>query len=129
MFEATTFNWKGRDFTIPPDRIMGAIASVEDVVTLGELATMQSGTSINLSKIAKAYATVLRYAGADATWEDVYGSLFGDGNGKVMVALRTLMLMMVPPSVMISASPGKPPTGKNRAGRRSSKSPTKRRSA
>lgn len=129
MFEATTFNWKGRDFTIPPDRIMGAIATVEDVITLGEIADYSQSHKINLSRVAKAYAAVLRYAGAEASWEEVYKGMFGGGQTTALVAVRTLLLMMIPPGALDAKEVGSPPSGKNRAERRSSKSPTKRRSA
>lgn len=130
MFEPVVFNWKGRDFTIPSDRVMGAIFTVEEIITLQEMAEIQQTKRVNISKISKAYAAVLRYAGADVTHEETYLAMFGKDQNRAISAVQTLLFMMIPPNSLTSPTPvGAAPTGKNRAERRSSPKPTRRRSA
>lgn len=143
IFNQVTFSWKGRDFTIPPNRIMGAIASVEEVMTLQEMAASTQTGKVKTARIAIAYAQVLRYAGArgvdsqgnsiEATDDEVYAAMFSvEGQSRAMVALQTLLLMMVPKDLIPTSSKeevqakGK---AKPAAASSSSKRPTKRQSA
>lgn len=129
MFEPVELSWAGRDFTIPSDRVMGAIAVVEEVVTLAELAGMQETNKISLSKIAKAYASLLRYAGAQVTWEEAYKSMFTGGQQNAVAAVSVLLYMMIPPKSIDLGTSGTAPVGKKPAGRSSSRSRSKLRSA
>ena len=62
-FDDVTLNWGGRDYTIPANRMMGAIARIEDVVTLVELNAYFGRDAVPLGKISMAFGAVLRYAG------------------------------------------------------------------
>lgn len=128
LFQPLTLNWEGRDYVIPPDRVMGAIATVEDVITLGELANVSQSGNINISKLARAYSALITYAGAmNASWEVVYKSMFQGNQQVALLAVRSLLIMMMPPGT-IQLGEVKP-QGKAKAGSRSSKRPTKRPSA
>lgn len=116
VFEPVTLGWDGKEYTIPSDRILGAIARIEEHITLAEINNDGvNRKTIRMVPVARAYASVLRYAGADAKDDDVYESMFMTGNtSNVMAdALTMLMGMMVPPKKMnelSTAAPKKTPS-------------------
>jgi len=134
VFEDITLSWGGQTYTIPSDRVMPAIARVEEIVTLVELIEMSKKP--RLSVIAEAYATVLRLAGASVTTEEVYAGMFSGAQGQIAVAgsLRGLLSMMIPPSAVDkltaqgSEEAPPPPAGKKiTPADKSSKRPIRRR--
>ena len=72
IFQPITLTWAGRDFVVPADRVMGAIGVIEDVVTFPELVGSLQSSKPNMSKLARAYGAVLRYAGASVSDEEIY---------------------------------------------------------
>lgn len=113
VFAEVRLNWKGRDYVIPPDRVMRAIAVVEDVVTiaeLGEMATIPKARK--LTRLAEAFGAVLRFAGAEASDEEVYAGLFDkNSKGAAIQAVMALLAMMMPPAAVVEAgdaTSGKP---------------------
>ena len=119
MFEQITLQWEGRDYVIPADQIMGAIAVIEEQVSFPELAQSLQTGRLAISKLAGAYAALLRFAGASKiSQEIVYGRMFSDGHMREEIpkAVSTLILIMTPPSVLTgdktqsedaAATPGK----------------------
>ena len=113
LFEEITLRFdsgdgKGpQDYPIPPEKIFGAIATVEEHVTLKELADGVARTGkVSMSRIAMAYAAVLKYAGAkDATPEQVYVSMFSHGlsDQSVAAAINGLLGLMIPPAAVEAA--------------------------
>ena len=98
IFEEVTLSWKGEDYKIPPDRIMGAIAKIEDVITLKELSDFAIKGDAPMAKMAIAYATVLRYAGAKVNEAEVYSAMFDVGhNTNILTCINALLTMMIPP--------------------------------
>jgi len=99
VFEAVTFKWKERIYTIPPDQVMRAIAKIEDVLTLSELHRYGLSGTAPIAKLAMAFGAVLRHAGAAVQDDEVYAALFnaGEQQEQVMAAIQTLLAMMVPP--------------------------------
>jgi hypothetical protein len=79
---------------------MGAIARIEDVITLAELQNYSIRGAAPIGKLSMAYAAVLRYAGARVTDEEVYEKSFvGDREQEAMImAIMNLMKMMLPAS-------------------------------
>lgn len=105
------------DYPIPPEKIFGAISVIEDHVTLKELADGVSRTgNISMTRIARAYAAVLEYAGAKGvTNEQVYVAMFNKGIGQAAVvsAVNGLLGLMIPPAAIREASKkAKEETGK-----------------
>lgn len=104
IFEDIKLTWDGKEYVIPSDRVMGAIARIEDVVTLGELQRYSEKQTAPLAKVAMAYGAVLRYAGANVTDDKVYAGLFGgDGQNQhesIVTSIYILLAMMVPPAAM-----------------------------
>jgi hypothetical protein len=100
-FDPIEVAWKGRTYTIPPRRVMGAIARIEDVLTFNELQAFERRDTLPLAKLSMAYGAVLRYAGATVADEDVYADMFGQAGAvqQVSEAVIGLMMMMMPRAV------------------------------
>lgn len=105
-FEPFEMEWAGKKYVIPAHRVMGAIARVEDVVTLPQLQDHGLRGSMPMAKIAMAYGALLRYAGAAVTDTEVYEGMFTslrENNAKALVdSTVVLMSLMVPPSLVAS---------------------------
>src|SRR5687767_11965225 len=99
-FDNVVFNWRDKEYRIPANRMLGAIARIEEVITMGNLGLQVERGTPPVAKVAQAYAAVLRYAGARVTDDDVYCGMFAETNPKqaVAAAINTLFGIMVPPS-------------------------------
>lgn len=99
-FDDVVLHWAGLDYTVPAKKMMGAIARIEDHVTLPELQAYGERGAVPLSRLAAAFASVLRYAGAKVADEDVYAAMFeGEEQQEAMaVSVNVLLAMMVPKS-------------------------------
>lgn len=99
IFDEIVLTWNGKEYKIPPGQVMGAIARIEDVLTLKELGGYAQRNDVPLAKVSQAYGVVLRYAGAHVKDEEVYAALF-DGNTQqaIIRSVETLLLMMIPPT-------------------------------
>lgn len=132
-FEDIGLSWQGRDYTIPANRVMGAIARVEDHVTFNELTQYAERNTAPMAKLAQAFASVLRYAGAPISDEDVYEGMFAKGGDpqSVMNATMTLLALFIPKSaIRPSDAEDDGREGKQKpAGTRSSRRRSRRRSA
>lgn len=101
-FDEVRLKWNDTEYIIMPNRMMSAIARIEDHVTFGDLQQAhQRGTGMPLAKLSAAFASVLRFAGApfkEVTAENVYLAMFdgGDNASNVESAIQILMGMMVP---------------------------------
>lgn len=120
IFNSVTLTWKNKEYTIPPTQVLRAIAIVEDQVTLHELMQYQSRGTVPLSKLSGAFASVLRFAGAKVTDEEVYAAMFtGDGAASTGTAISALLLMMVPQNIPSSGSTeGNGSTGEARSSKK-----------
>lgn len=112
--EEIRLQWRGVDYVIPPRKIMGAILTIESVISLPEMA--QASARGQVGRIASAFAAVLRYAGAAVEDIDVYRAMFGDeaGAAEIQTSIATLMAMMLPPPEMATGSEAAP-VGKSAA--------------
>lgn len=101
IFEDVTLTWKGQDHTIEASRVMGAIAKVEEIITLRELFDYYQKSDAPMVKLSMAFASVLRYAGAKVKDEEVYAAMFNhEDQNSVTNSISTLLAMMVPPSAI-----------------------------
>lgn len=105
IFEPVTLTWKNVEYVIPPNRVLRAIAIIEDVIPMQELiANGEKGTA-PIAKIACAFGAVLRYAGAKVTDDEVYAGMFVDaGSSAIPAAINNLMMMMIPRNVFPTKS-------------------------
>lgn len=124
VFEPYEINWCGRDYVIPADQILRAIAVVEQHVTLHELMeVMAKRQTVKMGTMAAAYAALLRFVGVKTTDDEVYASFFntGDGADTIISAVRGLQMLMIPPSSFKPDPAGKSPDEKRAAARSSKK--------
>lgn len=98
IFSDVRLEWGEAAFTITADRVLGAIAVVEDHITLGDLGARKS---LPLAKISMAYGAVLRYAGAKVSDDEVYNAMFRDKGRRLQraasEAVFALQVLMIPP--------------------------------
>lgn len=129
VFDDIRLNWQGTDYVIPANKVMGAIARIEDVITLTEIYEASQQRSVKFSRVASAYGAVLRHAGADVTDEAIYAGMFDGGNAAAAVrdALTGLLNMMIPPTAK-SAQKEAPRGNGSKVGTRSSSRPLRSRS-
>lgn len=107
MFEDIEFQWKGAKYTLRADKVLRAIASVEEIITLHELSTYQHRGTIPAGKVSMAYGTMLRMAGARVKDEEVYSSLIQDASSEQMLETTlVLMRMMLPPESLTQGAEG-----------------------
>jgi hypothetical protein len=131
LFEDQTLMWKGENYVIRSDRVLGAIAVIEEHITFTEMLTASQGRP-PLVKISRAFAALLRYAGCKVSDEEMYRSIFDlEANimERVETALLTFLLMMTPPAQLTSSQAKGAASGNRRAASRPSKRSTRRRSA
>ena len=95
VFQEVKLGFKGEEYTIPPDRVMGAIAVVEEHVTFADLVDTKRP---KLARIAQAFGALLRYAGAKVEDDVVYSAMFDGKTGvQIQNAISGLLEIMVPP--------------------------------
>jgi hypothetical protein len=114
IFEPVTLTWQGGEYTVPADRVLGLIASVEEHITLADLGR---ASTPKLAQLSYAYAAALRYAGARVTADEVYAACFRDTASTVQALITSLLIMMIPPSELQermekTADPGAEPSKK-----------------
>lgn len=99
IFEPVVLTWNGQEYEIAPDRLMGAIATIEETITLKEVGQYAMKGDAPIAKLSIAYASVLRYAGCKVKDEEVYATMFKSGNDiSVLGCINALLAMMIPPS-------------------------------
>ena len=76
MIERIELKWGDRSGSIAPDQAFAAAAVIEDHTTVFELQSMmQDVRSMRPTRIAPAYAALLRFSGIPATQEEVWTHL------------------------------------------------------
>jgi hypothetical protein len=96
IFEQVELTWRGDPYVIPPKRVLAAIEQVERVITLGELA---NPTQLPLARLARAYATLLRFAGCSVRDDEVYAALWTEDDRNAATLVTALIDVMVPRKV------------------------------
>lgn len=107
IFQEVGLSWAGREYTVAPDKVMGLIARIEDIITIDELA----GRGVKRAKLAQAYGSALRYAGAKVTDDEIYAALFSvDAIEATSNAVAGLIALMIPPEqVRVPTDPNAKP--------------------
>lgn len=103
-FDDLSFEWAGKTYNLPAHKVLGAIARVEDIITLHELQRYGQKGSTPLAKLAMAYGVLLRYTGANVSDNEIYEAMFGTGNidsNAIIESIVTLVAMMIPPSAQV----------------------------
>jgi hypothetical protein len=131
IFEEVPLGWQGETYVIPANRVLGAIAAMEQHISFFELADPSQLGKLSLVKLARAFASVLRYAGCTVSDDEVYADLFASETTvtqRVIPAINTLLLLMMPPSSVPKVQGEGSSSGNSPAASRPSKRSTKRRS-
>lgn len=130
VFENIELKWEGKVYAIPSNRMMGALARLEEVITLGEMRDFAIRKAAPIAKMSMAYGALLRYAGGVVTDDEVYLKMAEGSEVSILDVIKNVLLLMVPPSVRKDMENGKVPDGAaaspNRAARRRSGSLKKR---
>ena len=127
MFKQIEIGWHDDDYVIPADKVLGAVAAVEEVITVQKLMRISNEDELPLSHVAMAYANLLRYAGAKVTDDEVYQGMFADPQAQELVGLALIGLfeMVAPPKQGKKRAPARKRTSRS-ARSKSSKATTKR---
>ena len=107
-FEDVTLSWKSDEFVVPASEQMRLIAKIEDALSgpSGEqpIQVLMRRQGPTYSRLATAYGTALRHAGARVTDEEIYLSIVTDlANGDANVvrqcqdAVIGLLSIIAPP--------------------------------
>lgn len=107
IFSEVGLTWRGEEYTVPSDKVMGLIEVVEDVITIEELT---SSRGVKRAAISKAFAVALRYAGCKGVaQQEVYTTLFdADKSADIQNIITSLLMMMIPPEHLQEQQPPKP---------------------
>lgn len=101
IFQPVHLTWDGETYTIPSNRVLGAIAIIEDHTTFGELVTSVQQGRVKVTMLANIWAALLTYAGLPIASDEVYAGLYeGDIKTQIVDSVNTLMVLMIPPGVM-----------------------------
>jgi hypothetical protein len=107
-FDDVSLEWAGKTYVIKANMRMRAIARIEEHITLAEMQDYWARKTAPMSRLSMAYASLLRFLGADVQDDDVYVGMFPGGSenpARVRDAITLLLAMMVPPKAFKSASP------------------------
>lgn len=116
IFKPVFLTWAGKEYEVPADRVMMLIATVEQYISISDLAK----PAPPMGAIARAYAAALQYAGArGVTAEHIYKTYFTkDAAANYSGAVNGLLMMMIPPDDLIP--PGTEPAKKKQPARKRS---------
>jgi hypothetical protein len=102
IFDDIRLKWDGAEYVIPHNRVLRALAAVEEVATFEELSGFAARRTAPLAKIAMAYGVLLRFAGANVTDEDVYQGMFANGGATMAQTVSAVLAMMIPSERILS---------------------------
>jgi len=97
MFQPARLKWKGDIIEIPPDRVMTAIAAVEEHLTIHELIRYAERGTQPFSKMAQGFSAALRTVGVRVSPEDVYRAMVKGSSDDIMGHMSALLALMGPP--------------------------------
>ena len=87
--------WRGKAYKIPADKAFQIGMEVEDIATLAEIGSW--GNNPRMFKLAAAYGTMLRFAGAKVADTQVLESITpgGDDEGGAASAVKALVDLLL----------------------------------
>ena len=131
VFESQSLGWKGETYVIPAQRMLGAIATIEEHITVNEMVVSAFGRP-SMVKIARAFGALLRYAGCKVSDDEVYQSIFDPQANhveRIQEALAVFLMIMTPPADLTHSPAMGAASGNRSAASKPSKRSIKRRSA
>jgi len=104
MFGPVTLEYNGSSYSVDADNVFALCAEIEEHITLIDLYSPKQ----QFTKLAKAYAAALNFAGCKVDVEEVYSRLFiSDGAIKTNEAIAGLLMILIPPEETIEKLGGK----------------------
>jgi hypothetical protein len=93
-----TLEWQGREYVIPEDKAFQIGEQVEDIIPITDLPDLAMRP--NFHKIARVYGTMLRFAGAKVTDQEIWKHFMaemraGKANGSAGQAITMLTVMLM----------------------------------
>jgi hypothetical protein len=130
IFQDIALPWRGKDYTIAGNSVTRAIAAMEEVLTLTELYHFKQRGSPPFAKLARAYALLLKFAGAEADENEVFARMLSDAEAQQSATAIVDYLFGRLMADATKASAADAPRGNGSAGAaRSSRNSTRRSSA
>lgn len=124
--EQVTLSFAGKDYTVDESRAWGLIEAVEDVIPLMELAPKMQDQKPPITKIMRAYAQALKFAGCkDATPESVREGVSVQDTVRMGYELVAILAMGMPTSEVDLGSTEPTELAKKKPVKKSSKAATK----
>jgi len=74
--KAIRLKFRGADYVVPANRAFELGCQVEEIVTLGEIGTW--GGKVPFFKVARCFGTMLRFAGARVSDEEVFSDIMAN---------------------------------------------------
>lgn len=107
-FDDVTLEWGGKSYVIPANRQMMLIAKIEDALSgdsgAQALSVLLRSEGPPYSRLAAAFGTALRYAGAVVTDDEIYLSIMedfaaqsADVTTKIQNAIFAVLSVIAPP--------------------------------
>ena len=119
IFQEFAITWNDKEYIVPPEKVMGLVEVVEDIITIEEL---NNKGGIKRAKVSRAFATALQYSGCSSvTQEDVYNKFFSaESKIEMGMIISSILVLMIPPEhLQQKTQPKKKPVQRKKAVRKS----------
>lgn len=94
MTNSVKLTWRGKDYIIAESDVFEVAGEIEEVVTLADLAAMAQ--SPKFVKLSKAYAVMLKYAGAkNVTAQQVHSEIMAGIKGKGDAEIKEVLFSAI----------------------------------
>lgn len=97
IFDPIEISWAGKTYRIASRQVLEVVCLVEETITLHELSQAAERGTAPMGKLAKAFASVLRFAGAPVGDEEVFAAMFTPSTrDQVSLSIKTMLMMLLP---------------------------------
>lgn len=103
-FEPVTLSWRGQEYTVPAEDQLMLIGKIEDALGGNAINALLSNGGPGYSRLARAYGSALRHAGASVSDNEVYMSIVQgiadqdmDAVTQVNTHIMNLLAIVAPP--------------------------------
>lgn len=104
MMREITLSWNGKDYTIPASKGFQIGEQIEEIVTLGDIATWAQRP--RMFKLARCYATMLRFAGCRAVTDaQVFEAIMGADGDAQAASEKAAQAMTALVEVLVGGAP------------------------
>jgi hypothetical protein len=102
-FQDVPLAWQGETHVIPAKRVMGAIAVIEETLTVHEILIYMGRGKAPFMKFSMAYGGLLRYLGIPVSDDQVYDRMFASETEQadMLAKLYQLLEIMTKPALQL----------------------------